>query len=71
MFQLAVECFGARKVPTVDNLERWCYNNQSEGGPDTKNYLQCAGAQMGCWAVLRVMFDAAKAEDEKIGNGGY
>lgn len=26
---------------------------------------------MGCWAVLRHMFDAAKAADEKIGNGGY
>lgn len=70
MFQLAVECLEARKVPTVDNLERWCYNNQSEGAPDTNDYLQCAGAQMGCWTVLRVMFDAAKAEDETIGNGG-
>lgn len=71
MFQLVVECLRAKKVPTVENIEQSCDNNQSEGAPDTKNYLQCAGTQMGCWAVLRLMFDAAKAEDEKIGNGGY
>ncbi|KAL4989772.1 hypothetical protein BDW68DRAFT_195610 [Aspergillus falconensis] len=37
--------------------------------PDTKNYLQRAGTQMGCWAVLQYMFNTAKEEDEKAGDG--
>jgi hypothetical protein len=68
IFQIAVECLKARKVPTAENL-RWCYNNRSEWPTHTKNYLRRAGTQMGCRAVLRYMFDAAKEEDEKAGNG--
>jgi hypothetical protein len=66
--QIAVECIKARKVPTAENL-KWCCNNRSEWPPDTKNYLRRAGTQMGFRAVLRRMFDAAKEEDEKAGNG--
>jgi hypothetical protein len=68
MFRVAVECLKANRVPTAENLE-WCCDNQSEWPPDTKNYLRRAGTQMGCRAVLRYMFDAAKEEDEKAGNG--
>lgn len=68
IFQLSVECLKANRVPTAENLE-WCGNNRSEWPLDTKNYLRRAGTQMGCRAVLRYMFDAAKQEDEKVGNG--
>ncbi|GIJ99534.1 hypothetical protein Aspvir_001667 [Aspergillus viridinutans] len=68
MFRIAVECLKANRVPTAENLE-WCCNNRSEWPPHTKNYLRRAGTQMGCRAVLRYMFDAAKEEDEKAGNG--
>ncbi|KAF4181095.1 hypothetical protein CNMCM8060_009741 [Aspergillus lentulus] len=68
IFQIAAECLKARKVPTVEDLERCC-NNRSEWPPHTKNYLRRAGTQMGFRAVLRCMFDAAKEEDEKAGNG--
>ncbi|PYH42930.1 uncharacterized protein BP01DRAFT_324199 [Aspergillus saccharolyticus JOP 1030-1] len=68
IFQIAAECLKARKVPTAENL-KWFCNNRSEWPPDTKNYLQRAGTQMGFRAVLRCMFDAAKEEDEKAGNG--
>jgi hypothetical protein len=68
IFQIAAECLKARKVPTAENL-KWCCNNRSEWPPDTKNYLRRAGTQMGFRAVLRCMFDAAKEEDEKAGNG--
>lgn len=68
IFQIAVECIKARKLPTAENL-KWCCNNRSEWPPDTKNYLRRAGTQMGFRAVLRRMFDTAKEEDEKAGNG--
>ncbi|PKX91234.1 uncharacterized protein P174DRAFT_376578 [Aspergillus novofumigatus IBT 16806] len=68
IFQIAAECLKARKVPTAENL-KWCCNNRSEWPPHTKNYLRRAGTQMGFRAVLRYMFDAAKEEDEKAGNG--
>ncbi|GES62937.1 zinc knuckle transcription factor [Aspergillus terreus] len=68
MFQIAVKCLQARKVPTAENLE-WFRDNRSEWAPHTKNYLERAGTQMGCRAVLRYMFDRAKADDEKAGNG--
>ncbi|OQD86705.1 hypothetical protein PENANT_c007G03009 [Penicillium antarcticum] len=68
IFKIAVECLEAKKVPTAENLE-WCYNDRSEWPPDTKNYLRRAGTQVGCRAVLREMFDAAKKEDEKAGDG--
>jgi hypothetical protein len=68
IFQIAAECLKARKIPTVENLA-WCCNNRSEWPPHTKNYLRRAGTQMGFRAVLRCMFDAAKEEDEKAGNG--
>lgn len=64
IFQISVECLKANRVPTAENLE-WCCNNRSEWPPDTKNYLRRAGTQMGCRAVLRYMFDAAKQEDER------
>lgn len=66
MFQIAVECLKAGKVPTAQNLE-WFRDNQSEWPPHTKNYLRRAGTQMGSRAVLRYMFDRAKKEDEKAG----
>ncbi|KAJ5959832.1 zinc knuckle transcription factor [Penicillium vulpinum] len=68
IFQIAAECLQAKRVPTAENLE-WCCNNRSEWPPVTKNYLRRAGTQMGCRAVLRYMFDAAKMEDEKAGDG--
>lgn len=68
IFQIAVECLEAKRVPIAGNLERCC-NNRSEWPPDTKNYLRRAGTQMGCRAVLRYMFDAAKEWDEKAGDG--
>ncbi|KAJ5263953.1 hypothetical protein N7478_011558 [Penicillium angulare] len=70
MFQIAAECLGAKQVPTAQNLERWC-NDRREWPPDTKNFLRRAGTQMGCRAALRRMFDAAKDEDEKAGNGEF
>ncbi|KAJ9297976.1 hypothetical protein DTO271G3_4197 [Paecilomyces variotii] len=66
--QIAVECLEAKKVPTVENLVWFC-DHRSEWPPDTKNYLRRAGTQMGCRAVLRGIFDAAKEGDEKAGNG--
>ncbi|KAH3336891.1 hypothetical protein KXW44_006997, partial [Aspergillus fumigatus] len=42
IFQIAVECIKARKLPTAENL-KWCCNNRSEWPPDTKNYLRRAG----------------------------
>ncbi|KAG2418849.1 hypothetical protein HFD88_001951 [Aspergillus terreus] len=60
MFQIAVECLKARKVPTAENL-KWFRDNRSEWPPHTKNYLRQAGTQMGCRAVLRHMFDIAEA----------
>ncbi|KAJ5098833.1 hypothetical protein N7532_005834 [Penicillium argentinense] len=66
--QIAVECLQAKRIPTAENLE-WCSNNRSEWPPDTRNYLRRTGTQMGCRAVLRYMFDAAKEEDEKAGDG--
>ncbi|GAB1217283.1 hypothetical protein ATERTT37_006519 [Aspergillus terreus] len=68
MFQIAVECLKARQVPTAENL-KWFRDNQSEWPPHTKNYLRRAGTWMGCRAVLRYMFDRAKEEDEKAGDG--
>ncbi|KAL2871683.1 uncharacterized protein BJX67DRAFT_389187 [Aspergillus lucknowensis] len=68
IFQIAVECLRAKKAPTAENLE-WCSNNRSEWPPDTKNYLRRAGAQMGCRAVLRYIFDTAREQDEKAGDG--
>lgn len=68
IFQIAVECLEAKKVPTAENLG-WCCNNRSEWPPDTKNYLRRAGTQLGCRAVLRHMFDVAKENDEKAGDG--
>ncbi|KAL4745592.1 hypothetical protein BDW72DRAFT_186441 [Aspergillus terricola var. indicus] len=68
IFRIVVECLEAKRVPTAENLE-WCCNNRSEWPPDTKNYLRRAGTQMGCYAVLRYMFDAAKEQDEKAGDG--
>ena len=67
MFQIAAECLEAKQVPTAQNLECWS-NDRREWPPNTKNFLRRAGAQMGCRAVLRRMFDAAKDEDEKAGN---
>ncbi|KAJ5124023.1 zinc knuckle transcription factor, partial [Penicillium bovifimosum] len=67
IFQIAAECLKANRAPTAENVERCC-NNRSEWPPDTKNYLRRAGTQLGCRAVLRYMFDAAKEEDEKAGN---
>ncbi|CAG8128302.1 unnamed protein product [Penicillium nalgiovense] len=68
MFQVAVECIEAKRVPSAGNLE-WCCNKRSEWPPDSKNYLRRAGTQMGCRAVLRYMFSTAKEWDEKAGNG--
>ncbi|KAF9889846.1 hypothetical protein FE257_006936 [Aspergillus nanangensis] len=68
MFQIAVECLEAKRVPTAENLEWWC-NNRREWPPHTKNYLRRAGTRKGCWAVLRYMFDIAQSEDEKAGDG--
>ncbi|KAL6229437.1 hypothetical protein BDW75DRAFT_235209 [Aspergillus navahoensis] len=70
IFQIAVECLKANRVPTAESLE-WCCNNRSEWPSDTKNYLRRSGTVMGCRAVLRYMFDAVKEEDEKAGNGEY
>ncbi|KAL7650403.1 hypothetical protein M752DRAFT_277798 [Aspergillus phoenicis ATCC 13157] len=67
-FQIAVECLKAKKVPTAETLE-WCRKNRSEWPPDTKNYLRRTGTQMGCRAVLLYMFDAAREEDIKAGDG--
>lgn len=68
MFQIAVECLKLKRAPTAENLEQCC-NNQREWPPHTKNYLRRAGTQMGCRAVLRCMFEAAKNEDDKAGDG--
>ncbi|KAJ6093616.1 hypothetical protein N7486_008905 [Penicillium sp. IBT 16267x] len=68
MFRVVVVCLKAKRVPTAENLESSC-NNWGELLPDTKNYLQHAGLQIGCWAVLRHIFDAAKEENDKVGNG--
>jgi GNAT superfamily N-acetyltransferase len=68
IFRIAVDCLKANRVPTAESLE-WCCNNRSEWPPDTKNYMRRSGTAMGCRAVLRYMFDAAKEEDEKAGNG--
>ncbi|KAJ5824168.1 hypothetical protein N7447_006508 [Penicillium robsamsonii] len=68
LFQIAVECLQTKKVPTAANLEWYC-KNRSEWPPHTKNYLRRAGTQMGCRAVLREMFDGAKEQDEKAGDG--
>ncbi|KAJ5479887.1 zinc knuckle transcription factor [Penicillium desertorum] len=68
IFKIAVECLKANRVPTVKNLEADC-NDQNEWPPNTKNYLRRAGTQMGCRAVLRYMFDAAKENDEYAGDG--
>jgi hypothetical protein len=38
IFQIAVECIKAKRIPTAENVE-WCCNNRSEWPPDTKNYL--------------------------------
>ncbi|KAJ5219705.1 hypothetical protein N7468_008909 [Penicillium chermesinum] len=72
IFQIAVECLEARRVPTPENLEWFC-NNRSEWPPHTRNFLQRAGVQGGCRAVLRYMFDAAKEEEEyeEAGNGEF
>ncbi|KAI9040059.1 uncharacterized protein KD926_008622 [Aspergillus affinis] len=68
IFQIAVECLNANRVPTAENLVRCCHY-RSEWPPDTKNYLRRAGWQMGCRAVLRYMFDSAHLQDEKAGDG--
>ncbi|KAH8431755.1 uncharacterized protein LDX57_009407 [Aspergillus melleus] len=68
LFQIAVECLNAKRIPTAKNLVWYCYN-RSEWPPHTKRYLRHAGWQMGCRAVLRYMFDAAITEDEKSGDG--
>jgi hypothetical protein len=68
MFEIAVECLQAKQVPTAGNLEQCC-SHRNEWPPHTKNYLRRAGVQMGCRAVLRVMFDNAELNDEKAGNG--
>jgi hypothetical protein len=67
LFKIAAECLKAGRVPTAENLE-WCCDN-SERPLHTKNYLLDAGTQMGCRAVLRYMFDAARSQDEKAGDG--
>ncbi|XRM39503.1 hypothetical protein ABZX51_002854 [Aspergillus tubingensis] len=68
IFRIAVECLNSGRAPTAANIE-WRCKNRSEWPPHTKNYLRRAGTQMGCRAVLRYMFDAAKEADEKAGNG--
>ena len=68
VFQITTECLKAKKVPTAENLERDSIN-RGEWPPHTKNSLRGAGTRMGDWAVVRSMFDAAKENDEKAGNG--
>ncbi|KAJ6118122.1 hypothetical protein N7471_013999 [Penicillium samsonianum] len=68
IFQIAAECLKAKIVPTAANLE-WYSRDRREWPPYTKSYLRRAGTQMGCRAVLRYMFDKAKANNEYASDG--
>jgi hypothetical protein len=68
ILQIVVKCPEAKKVPTPENILQ-CANERSISVPHTQEYLQHAGAQKGCYAALHLLFNAAKKQDLKAGDG--
>ncbi|KAJ5692145.1 hypothetical protein N7462_001568 [Penicillium macrosclerotiorum] len=68
IFQIVIECLRANVVPTAGAISQYC-DNHSQQHQYAKSYLECAGAQVGCYGVLRQIFNAAIEEDQRAGSG--
>ncbi|KAL3492332.1 hypothetical protein BJX62DRAFT_236364 [Aspergillus germanicus] len=68
IFQIIEKCPEEKNIPTPENILQ-CVNERSISLPHTQEYLQHAGTQKGCHAVLNLLFNAARKQDQMAGDG--
>jgi hypothetical protein len=68
IFQIIEKCLEEKNIPTAENILQ-CVNERSTSLPHTQEYLQHAGTQKGCHAALNLLFNAARKQDQKAGDG--